>query len=98
MAGARDVGLHALVAAGLLVGFEGAGAQLGNHARGIHELAALRRRAREEFIIEPLVAEITLVVRDPLLKPPMRLNDELGHVSSVGFRLLSLSLPQSRAR
>ena len=89
VAGAGNVGLGALVATGALVGFERAGEQIG-HLAGAVELLRLAGRGTEgEFIVEALVAEIPLLVRDPFLQPAMRLDDEFLH---------DLSLPGHNAK
>src|SRR5262249_53850478 len=87
MAGAGDVGLHALVAAAVRIGFEGASLQIGNLARRIEELFRARRWPALELVIQTFITEIAVRVCDPLLQPTVRLNDEFGHVSLSAFRL-----------
>src|SRR6516162_4836316 len=88
MAGAGSVGPYALVAAALLVGFEGAGLQIGNLARRIKELFRAQRRSALELVVQLFVMEIAVRVCDPLLKPTVRLNDEFGHVMPLRVQVV----------
>src|SRR5436190_9812490 len=68
MARAADVRLSALLDA-----LESAPATL------VMVLALGRTDQFAKLIVEPLIAKITLLFRDPFLKPEMRFDDELGH-------------------
>src|SRR5262245_17495705 len=76
--------IHALVAAGLLVGLERARADLGNLARRVELALVVGGRPDAEFVVEALGTEMPVLVRDPFLQTAMRLNDELGHRRLLG--------------
>ena len=69
MAGAGDVGLASLL--DRLEGAGLAGRDVMRPAAGADELL--------ELVVEALVAEVALLLGDPLLQAEMRLDDELGH-------------------
>src|SRR5438045_8188097 len=66
--GATDIGLAALLDA-----LESASTTL------VMVLALGRADQLAELVVQPLVAEIALLLCNPLLEPKMRLDDEFGH-------------------
>ncbi len=74
----------ALGAATLLVHLISAGAHVAQCAGGrVHFFrAVLAGFIADELVRQPLVAEITLLVCNPILQAPMRTNDEHGHVGN----------------
>src|SRR5262249_28344185 len=73
VAGARDVGLDRLVAAGLLVGLESTRANFDELAGRVDLLFTIGGRPDAELVIQSLVAEVAILVRDPLLQTTVRL-------------------------
>src|SRR5262245_22057739 len=69
MAGAADVGFAAL-----LDHMKGADLVL-----GVMVLAVGRLHELEEFVVEPFVLEVALLLRHPLVQAEMRLDNELAH-------------------
>src|SRR5262245_14665928 len=83
--GAGDVGPHALVAAGPLVGFECARADLRNRAVGVQSFGALHRKAVPELVVQAFIPEIALCTGNPRLQAAVRLNDKFGHAYPPEF-------------
>src|SRR6266849_6425594 len=83
MAGAGNIRLYALVAAGLLVGFESPGANLRHLAGCVDLLDAVGCQSATELVVATPIPEIASILSDPFLQPAVRLYSEFSHVTCL---------------